>query len=173
MSNGKVICLVGETGSGKTTYVKEWVSKSKKELIAYCRIREDIGMKGKIYTNFLDFIEEANTKKDSHIFIDEAFTCLPKRLNIKPDKPENIHNQIADFLVNSRKLNNFVWILYHSLSQVPTDWIIPYLNYFVRFQTNDQLNYQLTRFSSFPNITNSLINYPTIDKFDCDEIKIR
>lgn len=173
MSNGKVCCLVGETGVGKTTYVKEFVAESEKKLIGYCRIREDIDLKGHIHTNFVDFINECNSVTNHHIFIDEAFTCLPKRILIKPDKPENIHNQIADLLVNARKLNNWVWIIYHSLSQVPTEWIIPYLNYFVRFQTNDQINYQKTRFSSFPNIVKSLDEYPTIPKFHWDEIKIR
>ncbi len=171
--NGKTICLVGETRVGKTTFVKEKIKASDKPLIGYCRIRQDLNLKGKIYTDFSAFIQHANRVTNHHLFIDEAFTCMPEKLLIKPDKPENIHNQIADMLVNAPKLNNWVWIIFHGLNQVPTRWLLMYLNYFARFQTNDEIDVQLRRFRTFPAIVKSLETYPEIPKFECDIIKIR
>ena len=172
--NGKVIVIVGETGVGKTTYVKNLISKSKREIIAYTRIREDlIFKKAKVFSNFVEFIEKSNQKNNSILFIDEAFTCLPNHLLVKPDKPENIHNQIADLLVNARKLNNLIFIVYHALRQVPTQWLLNYINWFIRFQTTDQIEVQCRRFSSFNNIVSSLENHTEIEKFSYDEIKIR
>lgn len=175
MSDGKVNCLVGDMGSGKTTFVtKNFCEKTKREILCYLRVRSDFPIKrAKVFTNFMDFIATANTKTNCIFFIDEAFTCLPKRLNIRPDKPDKIDNQLADFLVNARKLNNFVFIVYHSLNQVPTDWLISYLDYFVRFRTNDLMQYQFNRFSSFPNIIRSLQEKNITENFVYDVIKIR
>lgn len=169
---GKVVALAGQTGSGKTTFVKNMTANSKKNIFAYVRIEKDF-KRGKVFTNFMDFLKVTSQKSNSIFFIDEAFTCLPKTLSARPDKPNSVDNLIIDLLVNARKLNNFIFIVYHSLSQVPTQWLIPYLDYFVRFNTQDMLQFQKTRFSSFPQIYNSLETYPEIPKLSCDEIKMR
>ena len=89
------------------------------------------------------------------------------------NKPDDAHNLLADFLVSSRKMNRFVFIILHSLSQVPSEWLLPYLDYFVRFNTNDQLQYQIKRFSSYPEIANNLIEKPTLTKYKPEILKLR
>lgn len=173
--HGKVICLAGEMGSGKTSYIKKLSKKVKtKTICCYLRITDDWNDGNVLkFTNFVEFIKYANTQTNTLFIIDEAFTCLPKKLNIKMNKPNDINNLLADFLVNCRKLNNFIFIIYHSLSQIPTEWLIPYLDYLVRFKTNDLLNYQSQRFKSFPNIVQNLEQFPTIEKFKPKIIKLR
>lgn len=152
--NGKVNCLIGDTGTGKTTLIKQYARKAGvKEIHCYARINSDFKEQGaKVYTNFGEFLRVVSRKKDSFIIIDEAVTCLPKKLNIKMDKPNDLHNIVSDMLVNARKMNNFVFIVYHSFSQVLTEWLIPYLHYMIVFRTNDLLQYQARRFQSFPEI---------------------
>lgn len=173
--NGKVICLAGKTGEGKTSYIKKFSKKLKtKKTVCYLRISDDWNDEDVFkFTNFKEFIEYANTQKDTLFVIDEAFTCLPKKLNIKMNNPNDLNNLLADFLVNARKLNNFVFIIFHSLSQIPTDWLIPYLDYFVRFATQDLLQYQIARFRSFPNIMQSLIDFATVKKYKPIVLKLR
>lgn len=175
MSYGKVNCLVGITGSGKTTLIKQYAKKAiGKEIICYARIESDIDIKGaKVYTDFLQFLDAVVRAKDCIIIIDEAFTCLPKKLNIKIGKPNDPHNKIADLLVNARKMNNFVFILFHAFSQVPTEWLIPYLDYFIAFLTNDLMQYQIQRFRSFPLIVEYLSGKLISKKFAKRTIKLR
>lgn len=173
--NGKVICLVGEMGSGKTSYIKKYAAKVKgKNICCYLRVSDDWNDKKVLkFTNFVEFVKYANTQTNTVFIIDEAFTCLPKKLNIKMNKPNDINNLLADLLVNCRKLNNFIFIIYHSLSQIPTEWLIPYLHYLVRFKTNDLLQYQINRFRSFASIVASLIQFPTLEKYKPLIIKLR
>lgn len=173
--HGLVNCLVGEMGSGKTSYIKKFASRVKtKNICCYLRVSDDWNdSKIKKFTNFVEFIKYANTQTNTLFIIDEAFTCLPSKLNIKMDKPNDIHNLLADFLVNCRKLNNFIFIIYHALAQIPTQWLIPYLNYLVRFKTNDLLQYQINRFKSFTNIVENLIRYKEIEKYKPIILKLR
>ncbi|MGZ3883553.1 MAG: ATP-binding protein, partial [Bacteroidia bacterium] len=165
MSNGKIVAVVGCTGEGKTTFVKKFSGGTNKKVYCYLRIESDfIDSNTKVFTNFMDFLKEAHTKSNCVFIIDEAVTCLPKKLSVRMDKPNSPHNMLSDFLVNARKSNNFVFIIMHALAQVPTDWLIPYLDYFVRFNTNDMMQYQLQRFREFPEIVNNLITVPKVEK---------
>ncbi len=163
--HGKVICLAGELGAGKTTYIKKYASKVKsKQIICYLRISDDWEDENvSTYTNFVEFLKFANAQRNTLFIIDEAFTCLPKELRVKMGKPNDIHNQLADFLVNCRKLNNFIFIIYHAISQIPTEWLLPYLHYFVRFNTTDLMQYQINRFRSFPLIAENLIKVTKVE----------
>ena len=173
--NGKVIGVVGKTGEGKTSYIKKFSQKLKtKNTVCYLRISDDWNDDDvKKFTNFKEFIKYANTQKNTLFIIDEAFTCLPEKLNVKMNKPRDLNNLLADFLVNARKLNNFVFIIFHALSQVPTKWLIPYLDYFVRFATQDFIDVQIRRFKSFLNIVRSFIDYPEVEKYKPIVLKLR
>lgn len=175
MSFGKVNCLVGDTGTGKTTLIKQFAKAAgDKEIHCYVRIDGDFKIKNaKVYTNFAEFVSVTVRKKNSIIIIDEAFTALPNKLNVKMGKPHDLHNQIADLLVNARKMNNFIFIVYHSFSQIPTQWLIPYLHYLIIFRTNDLLQYQTQRFQSFP-LIQQYLNGEIINKnFVKRTIKLR
>jgi hypothetical protein len=174
--NGKVNCLVGDTGTGKTTLIKEkYCSKVKdKDIIAYVRLDDDFDIpKAIVYNNGIKFIQAAHRAKNSLIIIDEAWTLLPDKLNIKIDNPKHPHNMLADILVNARKMNNFVFIIYHAFSQVPTQWLIPYLHYFIIYRTNDLLQYQQQRFRSFPEISKYLSGQPIKQNYINKQLKLR
>ena len=89
------------------------------------------------------------------------------------NKPNDMNNKLADFLVNCRKLNNFIFIIFHSLSQIPSEWLIPYLDYLIRYKTNDLLQYQISRFKSFANIVRNLIEVKTVPDFKPIILKLR
>lgn len=174
MSNGAVICVAGSTGEGKSTFVKQkFTSKHKRETLLYLTVRSDFeGAKVKKFTNFGELIKVARNKQNIVVIVDEAFTCLPEKLNIKMDKPDYIHNQFAEVLVNARKLNVLFIFLVHSLDQIPK-WLVRYLNWLIRFNTLDQFEYQEQRFKSFPIIVNSLKNKRSLPKFKPDILKLR
>ena len=173
--HGKVIGIVGQTGEGKTTYIKNKADKVRsKKIVCYLRVSDDWDDDNIIkFTNFIEFLKFANSQTNTLFIIDEAFTALPKKLSIKMGKPNDLHNQLADFLVNSRKLNNFIFIIYHSISQIPSDWLIPYLDYLVRFQTQDLLQYQIQRFKTFANIAENLRTNTTVQKYKPITLKLR
>lgn len=166
--NGKVNTLVGETGAGKGSFVKGKLKISKRKKYAYVRIKKDFPDDVEQFTDFDLFLEKINTVKDSIIIIDEAFTILPNKINQNKKRDRDL----ITFLVNARKLNNFVFIIYHAFNQVPI-WVISYSDFFIRFNTNDQLQFQRNRFLSYPLIVASIDSYNKIPKFEFDEIKIR
>lgn len=177
MSNGKIIVIVGGTNQGKTTFIKKRFASQckKKNILCYARMRTDFSEDKNInvHTNFMNFLNEANRENDTLCIIDEAFTCLPKRLNISMDNQNHPHNKLSDFLVNSRKANRFVIIIYHAFAQIPSEWLIPYLDYIVRFNTNDQMQYQVTRFKSFPNIADNLVSMPVVENYKPEILKLK
>lgn len=159
--NGKVVCMLGATGEGKTTYYKIKF-RSDRQTICYLLIESDYEDTNVIkFTNFMDLLNYIRRKKNKKIFVDEAFSCLPKKLDIKIDNPDHPHNILAEFLMNARKMNNFVVIGLHSFKQIP-DWLPTYLDYIIRFNTMDQFNYQANRFSAYPIIEKSLRSEPVI-----------
>lgn len=171
MSAGKVNILTGGMGMGKTTYIKEnFLKITKRKKYVFARVKNDYDDVENVqcFTDFEKFMSLVFNVTDSVVVIDEAYTVLPKELNVK----RKIDEMIAVFLVNSRKLNNFVFILNHSLKQTYL-WELDYTDTFIRFNTNDLIQHQRNRFISFPPVTDSLEAYPKMNKFEFDEIKIR
>ena len=176
MSKGKVNCLVGHTKTGKTTFIKEKFCNKvdNKEILAYVRIRDDFNIEGaKVYNNFEEFLRLVSKKKDSLIIIDEAWTALPQTINVSMGKPNKLDNILADFLVNAPKMNNFVFIIYHSFSQIPSKWLIPYLDFLIAFKTNDMYNVQIRRFTSYPEIARYLSGKPITENYIKKTLKLR
>lgn len=153
--------MLGATGEGKTTYYKNKF-KSDRQTICYLRIPSDFeGENAIVFTNFMKMLHHIRTKKNKKVFVDEAWTCFPKKLEIKMDNQNHPHNILADYLVNARKMNNFFTCALHSFKQMP-EWMPTYLDYVIRFNTLDQFQYQAKRFSAFPIIEHSLTNEPII-----------
>lgn len=168
---GKGAIIVGRRGEGKTTFLKEtFLKKSKKDKYVFARVTDDYldVPNVKLFTDFTEFLKVVKTKSDIIIVIDEAYTVLPKEIRIGNVTDESI----IVFLVNCRKLNNFVFIVNHSLKQTYL-WELDYADFFVRFNTNDLIQHQKNRFVSFEEITDSLERNPKINKFEYDEIIIR
>lgn len=166
-----IVCIVGGMGVGKTTLVKnEFLSKCKKDKIIFCLIPDDFSdYSSYVICEYEDFILRCNKVKDTLIIIDEAKAVIPYK---EPNVEKKIHKQLMNFLLNSRKLNNFVIFVYHSLRDVPI-WLLTYTNFFLRFKTNDLMQIQKMRFASFPLIVESIENHEIKEIGEYQEIRLR
>ena len=162
-----VITIVGDFGTGKTTLMKSMLEKTKQEKLVFALVRNDYQYP--IYQDFKKYISMAVTKKDTAFVIDEARAVLPKK---DPDPKKKHEGELLRFFINARKLNNFIFIVYHALNEVPI-WLLNYSDKFIRFRTNDQIQYQVNRFRSFPTVTNSLLENPSMNNFEFDEVTVR
>lgn len=126
MSNCHII--VGATGTGKTTYIKNMIkSVNKDALFVY-----DVNNEYRNYFpyNFIDFeewIESADRLRRSVIVIEEATIFLNNRSS---------NYYLKDILVRKRHKNNFVILVFHSLRSVPR-YVYELANYITIFHTND------------------------------------
>lgn len=160
MSGGGVYIVAGRMGCGKTTFVKALMQSTDCFKAAYALVKCDYDE----VTQFKDyeyFLHLMNSKTDSIFVIDEAYTCLPDALQVRT-KP--LDRMLAEILVNSRKYNNLIFIVFHNLQQMKK-WLPAYTNYFVRFNTQDQISYQLARFKSYSGMRYSLVNKPSFEPF--------
>ncbi len=173
-----VTIVVGDFGTGKTTYLKRnFLSRSKKPPLVYALISKDFG-NSPTERNFKMYIEKASKLSNTTCIIDEAATALPR---LAPDPTKNVFSyQMLAWFLNARKCNNSIFIVYHTLREVPI-WLVAYSDYFIRFNTNDLFQHQKNRFQSFPNITKCLETPEKFSKtfsmynkkFYYDEIKVR
>ncbi len=175
MANGFVAIVMGFFGSGKTTMIKrDFLSKvqDKNRILCYALVKKDLGDYTYIMNKY-KFIDIAYKRVNTLFIIDEAKTFFPKDDPDPDDLHHDSHNlKMIKWFINARKFNNVILIVYHGLRELPL-WLLMYSFWFFRFNTNDQINYQLTRFGSYPTIVESLTKYPKIDLYDYDEIKIR
>lgn len=164
-----IIIVVGEMGSGKTTEVKKrFVKPTKSQVKVYAPKPKDFAECGniKVYKDFLYLLKSSYEDVDTLFIVDEAFTVIPKE---EPDIRKEKEKMMADWLVNSRKCNNFIFWVFHTFKQVPT-WALGYSEIVMRFNTKEQLQHQKLRFQSFPKLVASFDQYPTIPKFEYDTI---
>jgi hypothetical protein len=164
-----IIIIVGAMGSGKTTLMKEkFIKGCKMNAEAFAPKPKDFAecKNVKVYPDFTFMLKNSKNKVDTLYVVDEAFTVIPKK---EPDVTKQYEKDLAEWLVNSRKCNNLIFMVFHSLKQVPT-WLLAYSEVFIRFGTMDQLQFQKNRFDSFPPVVESLEKYPRIKKYEYDEI---
>lgn len=180
---GKVIVLAGDMGCGKTSLIAlDYFAKTNRKKYRFVRrsatlqnnptpIQKRIFselQKSKEYKDFIPFINKMITETNSIITIDEAFSVVPKQINVKNEEDE----KLMTLLVNTREANNFLFFIYHTLRDIPI-WLIGYADYFIRYRTNDLFQFQRNRFMSFPEIVKSIDENNITENFVYDEIKIR
>jgi hypothetical protein len=165
-----VIILAGDFGAGKTTYAKKnFIEPAKQRVLAYALLKKDLpGVP--TTTDFVGFVTNAVKLNNTTFFIDEASTAFPDE---KPDARRSTFNRnMLVWLLNARKFNNILIIVYHDMGEIPL-WLVKKSDYFVRFRTNDLLQYQISRFSSFPNIVKNLKDHPTMPDYKYYELQLR
>lgn len=164
-----IYIVVGEMGMGKSTHIKKrFLSKTKRKISCYNLIANDFeGLP--CVNDFESFIDEGVFDSNTLFVVDEASTAIPLE---KPNPKKEFGRKLLTWLVNSRKCNNPVFFVFHSLKEIPV-WLLMYSNYFIRFNTLDQIDVQKRRFKSYQNIVDSLNDFPIIPKYKWDEFAIR
>lgn len=163
-----VVIEVGDFGTGKTTLLKQKFLISKMQKRAYALVKKDLNIPCE--NNFKTFLDDVVNLTNTICVVDEASTAIPRE---QPDATKReFDRKLLTWFVNARKYNNVIVLVFHALEEVPK-WLIKYCDYFLRFKTNDLLQYQMQRFRSFPNLYQSLIDIPTMPNFVYDEIKLR
>lgn len=123
---GKAFIVVGGTGMGKSTFVKNLVSKvHPNALFIY-----DVNAEYTEYYNapllkFPDFCTQATNKTDSLIVFEEASIFLSNR---------GSNAELIEILVRKRHTRNVIVLVFHSIRTIPK-YIMAYVNYFVMYKT--------------------------------------
>lgn len=128
--DGKVILVVGQRGTGKTTYVKRLATMVHPDSL----LLHDVGGQYKdIYKKPLipfDEFTELCTKIEQGVFIFEEATIFVSHAR---------NETITDFLVTSRYRENTIVLVFHSLRSVPW-YILNLTNFIVLFKTKDPIS---------------------------------
>lgn len=168
-----IIILVGAMESGKSTYGKKYISRtpSDRSRLVYARVKRDFEDHPKLlYFNvFNDFLSCALGESNASMFVDEAVTCLPKEL---PSGMSKRGNRLTTWLVNSAKCNNFCFIAFHQLDQIPK-WLIGYSEILVRWNTMENLAPMIRKFSFSLPVVKSLTENPVLKPYKPEIIKLR
>jgi DNA helicase HerA-like ATPase len=130
MEKGKLIIVVGFTGTGKTTLVKKLIKKVKNPVIF--DVNNEYG-KPQYYGNILppieDWVKHVNENvRNSVVVVDEATIFFSK---------SGVSNVLKETLVRKRHTGNTYILNFHYLSSVPND-ILAFCNYFILFKTQER-----------------------------------
>lgn len=128
---GKAFIVVGATGMGKTTWLKNMLRTVHPEnLFLYDVNAEYTELYNAPLPDFDKFSDEAKHKRESVIVFEEATIFLNNR-------GSNV--SLIDVLVRKRHTKNIVFLVFHSFRAVPK-YIIDLCNYMVIHKTNDTVD---------------------------------
>jgi ABC-type dipeptide/oligopeptide/nickel transport system ATPase component len=148
---GKNVVIVGESGAGKTTYLKN-IGTTKPKII--CSI--DTEFPGaEFYTSFNTFLQKAERVSDTMLIIDEANHYL---------KYDTEDKRVTTLMMRARKYNNIIIFSFHALRQIPT-WLLVYTNNLLRFKTTEHHSQQAQRFKDFPYLAADILKQPVIERY--------
>lgn len=135
MNGGKAIVIVGMTGAGKSSYIKQLLTRvDESRLLVYDVQREYFPDEP-----LPDLDTFANTVKestDSVAVFEEATIFYNNRGSNKI---------MREILVSKRHKNNIIILAFHSIRAIPY-YIADLINYVVVFKTNDTRDLVSTRF---------------------------
>ena len=128
----KVIIIVGGKGTGKTTKVKELISKVNPKALLLNDVNNEYSdiMKTQ-YFEIKDFTNLVYNAKGAVAIFEEATIFFSNRGG-QTEKMKSI-------LVRSRHTKNFIILVFHSLRSVPKD-IFDLINLMIIFKTNDNIS---------------------------------
>ena len=174
---GFKVALVGESGAGKGTYLKELLKKNQMP-VKCISTRNDWGFP--IYYDFDMLMNDCMGEMDargsfpkrvkSHvIIIDEAQVWLPhKREGLKSKQ----YRKFMMMLANCRADNNVIIFVMHGFEQMPV-WMPTYIQGVERFYTSENLEMQIRRFPQFPALIESFKKFPVMELHERKYIKLR
>lgn len=139
---GNAIVIVGYTGTGKSTYVKNLIKNIPRNNLLIYDINKEYFEDSRDYKTMDEFLEEANNTKNKNILFEEASIFFGHT---------NKSEQILNLLVRKRHKKINLFFIFHSLRDVPL-WILTYLNYIALFKTNDNSDMIHKKYKDFPHI---------------------
>lgn len=124
---GKAFIIVGATGSGKSTFVKNLIAPvDVNRLFVYDVNREYFPAEP--LPDIDEFLTEVSRVTESVLIFEEATVFFSNRGNDK---------RMRSLLVGKRHARNVVILLFHSIRSIPF-YIFDLCNYVVVFNTNDE-----------------------------------
>lgn len=135
--DGKIFCLVGATGMGKTTWLKKILSKlylnTNNLIVIYDLLNQYINF------NQNENIFFTNSFDDFKKTIDNFINRIIKNAVIIIDDSVSIFYKIPDafwryYLTSNRILNWRTYFVYQSFSDIPP-FLLRFVNYFIIFKT--------------------------------------
>lgn len=171
------VAVVGSPGMGKTTEIlKHFQSfKGYKIFFTYPNKQKDIELfkqcGAHVYTDFAEFMYEVLKHPGCLAACDEADDFFPeeepkaKRFwNKKEGKIKFIPDPQIQMLSTGRSELTFLYVILHDLKGLRV-WMVKYITGLIRFMTNDQLNIQVKRFESWPELVKNLKKNKKIPRF--------
>jgi len=135
--SGKSIIVVGGTGTGKTTLIKERLKNvDKRSLHLYDVNNEYTEFYTEPFGSFERFAKKAQRLNDAVIVFEEATIFLSNK---------GSNSQVRDILVRKRHTNCTIFFVFHSLRSVPR-WVYDLSNFVVLLKTNDSESSVVSRF---------------------------
>lgn len=125
--------IIGATGTGKTTKVKEYLNKipHKGSIFIYDINNEYRDFYPYKFEDFGVFIERMSRVKKGVMVFEEATIFLSNR---------SCNRILVDILVRKRHTNNYIFMNFHSLRSVPK-YLLDLCKYVTLFKTNDSLSF--------------------------------
>lgn len=119
---GQSVIVVGTNGTGKTTYIKERLSKvNKSSLLIYDINKEYEDFYDKPFVKMNDFLETATQVNNGVIVFEEATIFFNNR---------STNEEMRELLVRRRHTKNMIFLVFHSIRSIPRD-IMDMSNYLI------------------------------------------
>lgn len=134
---GQAIIIVGNTGRGKTTYIKEQLKTvNKNALLIYDVNKEYLDFYPEPLLDFDEFIEKATKVNKAVIVFEEATIFFNNR---------SANKELIELLVRKRHTENTIFLLFHSLRSIPRI-AIELSNYMILKKTTDSPEFVFRKF---------------------------
>jgi len=142
----KSILIIGNTGTGKTTFVKSLLKKTRADVYIYDINNEYTEFNNLFeFSNISDFTTIASQQKDSFLIFEEATIFFSNKSS---------GTTTTEILVRKRHTNNFIVFVFHSLRTVPLH-IFDLCDILVLHKTGDNINLIQRKFDGNDKVINA------------------
>ncbi len=128
--SGIVLICVGRRKTGKTTFSKKMLEKSKLQKVVYDVNNEYQEFYNEPFIDFIPFMEKICDLKNHYILIEEATIFFNPRARVE---------EMINLLVRARHTKNTIQLNFHSWASVPNN-LKDLIDYVVIFKTNDNID---------------------------------
>ncbi len=136
---GKAIIIIGGTGAGKTTFIKQRLKKVHPDAVYLFDINAEYKeVYKRPFVQFDKFTENANKLTDSIIVFEEATIFLDNK---------GSDSTLREMLVRKRHTRNTIFLVFHAFRFVPR-YIYNLCNEIVVFRSNDDSGLLDSRFNN-------------------------